>query len=91
MEEGSFGPRKGAKSFCPAPLMSRAPIGALRAGATDERNFVKKGVSWALRMVGLQSPGLRQACTAAAKRLTESDSASARWVGKEALREFAKR
>ena len=63
----------------------------IERGATDERNFVKKGVSWALRMVGLQSPGLRKACIALAKRLRESDSASARWVGKEALREFAKR
>lgn len=63
----------------------------IERGATDERNFVKKGVSWALRMVGLQSPGLRTACTALAKRLTESDSASAKWIGREALREFAKR
>lgn len=62
----------------------------IERGATDERNFVKKGVSWALRMVGLQSPSLRKACTAVAQRLTESDSASARWVGKDALREFAK-
>jgi 3-methyladenine DNA glycosylase AlkD len=63
----------------------------IERGATDERNFVKKGVSWALRMVGLQSPGLRKACTALAKRLTESESASAKWIGREALREFAKR
>ena len=63
----------------------------LERGATDERNFVKKGVSWALRMVGLQSPGLRADCTALAQRLAESESAPARWVGKEALRDFAKR
>lgn len=63
----------------------------LERGATDERNFVKKGVSWALRMVGLKSPGLRKACTALGKRLAESNSASAKWVGREALREFAKR
>jgi 3-methyladenine DNA glycosylase AlkD len=48
-------------------------------------------MSWALRMIGLQSPGLRQACTEAAKRIAESDSASARWVGRDALREFAKK
>jgi len=60
-------------------------------GATDERNFVKKGVSWALRMIGLQSPGLRKACSRLAKKLTESGSDSARWIGREALREFAKR
>lgn len=63
----------------------------LKWGATDERNFVKKGVSWALRMVGLQSPGLRQACGELAKKLAGSDSDSARWIGKEALKEFAKR
>ena len=63
----------------------------IERGATDERNFVKKGVSWALRMIGLQSPGLRKACTALAKRLTESESASAKWIGREALREFVKR
>jgi 3-methyladenine DNA glycosylase AlkD len=63
----------------------------LERGATDERNFVKKGVSWALRMVGLQSPGLRKACTAVARRHAESDRSSAKWIGKEALREFAKR
>jgi len=63
----------------------------LEWGATDERNFVKKGVSWALRMVGLQSPGLRAACTVLAKRLADSEHSTARWVGKEALREFAKR
>lgn len=63
----------------------------LEWGASDDRNFVKKGVSWALRMVGLQSPGLRKACTVLARRLAESDEAPARWVGREALREFAKR
>lgn len=63
----------------------------IERGATDERNFVKKGVSWALRMIGLQSPGLRRACTVVAKRLAESEDPAARWVGKDALREFAKR
>ncbi len=63
----------------------------LEWGATDERNFVKKGVSWALRMIGLQSPGLRTACTEFAHQLVASESASARWIGREALREFAKK
>ena len=59
-------------------------------GATDERNFVKKGVSWALRMVGRQSPVMRQECLALAKRLTESADPTARWIGKEALRDLGK-
>jgi 3-methyladenine DNA glycosylase AlkD len=63
----------------------------IEQGAMDDRNFVKKGVSWALRMIGLQSSALRVACTATAKRMAESESPSARWVGRDALREFAKR
>lgn len=63
----------------------------LEWGATDERNFVKKGVSWALRMVGLQSPGMRRACGNLAKNLAKSDSPSARWIGREALREYARK
>src|SRR5688572_10433819 len=34
-------------------------LSLIEQGATDDRNFVKKGVSWALRMIGLQSPALR--------------------------------
>ncbi|MBI2515446.1 MAG: DNA alkylation repair protein [Opitutae bacterium] len=60
-------------------------------GATDERNFVKKGVSWALRMIGLQSPRLRAAATVLARRLASSENPAARWVGKDALRQFARR
>jgi 3-methyladenine DNA glycosylase AlkD len=63
----------------------------IEEGAADERNFVKKGVSWALRMVGLQSPGLRAACTQLATRLAKSERPAARWVGRDALRQFAKR
>ncbi|MBF6024615.1 DNA alkylation repair protein [Lysobacter niastensis] len=57
----------------------------------DDRNFVKKGVSWALRSIGRRrSPGLRTAALATAKRLAESQEPAARWVGKDALRDFAK-
>lgn len=62
----------------------------LEWGATDERNFVKKGVSWALRMVGRQSPAMLKECTALAKKLAGSADATQRWVGKEALRDLGK-
>jgi 3-methyladenine DNA glycosylase AlkD len=58
--------------------------------ATDERNFVKKGVSWALRVLGRRNAVLNRAAIVAAERLVESNSASAIWIGKDALREFAK-
>ena len=60
----------------------------IERGATDERNFVKKGVSWALRMVGRQGPEIHAASVALARRLAESDSPSARWIGRGALKEL---
>ena len=60
----------------------------IEEGATDERNFVKKGVSWALRRTGTRSPALRKACIALAKKLAASDNAAARWVGKDGLRDL---
>ena len=57
-------------------------------GATDERNFVKKGVSWALRSVGRRNHGLNAAAVEVSKRLSESTESAPRWVGKDALREL---
>jgi 3-methyladenine DNA glycosylase AlkD len=57
--------------------------------ASDERNFVRKAVNWALRAIGKRA-GLRDAAVAAAKRLAASEDATARWVGKDALRELQK-
>jgi 3-methyladenine DNA glycosylase AlkD len=56
--------------------------------AGDERNFVKKGVSWALRAVGHRNKALHGAAVAAAGRLAASKSGAARWVGKDALRDL---
>ena len=59
--------------------------------AIDDRNFVKKGVSWALRRTGTRSPALKKACIAVARRLAASDDAAARWVGKDALRDLERK
>ncbi len=64
------------------PLIERA--------ATDERNFVKKGVSWALRLVGRRNAALHAASVGLARRLAASEAAAARWVGKDALRDLTK-
>ena len=66
-------------------------IGSLRLierAATDERNFVKKGVSWALRGIGKRNPALNAAANKLAKRLAASPNAAGRWVGKDALRDL---
>ncbi|MGH2692805.1 MAG: DNA alkylation repair protein [Actinomycetota bacterium] len=57
--------------------------------ADDPRNFVKKAVSWALRQVGKRNRSLNQRAVTVARRLARrDDSAPARWVGKDALREL---
>lgn len=61
----------------------------IERGAQDERNFVKKGVNWALRTVGKRDRALNVAAMAVAKRLAQSQQAGCRWVGKDALRELA--
>lgn len=71
-----------------APFLATLPL--IDRAAADERNFVKKGVSWALRGIGRRSGALREASIALAERLAASDNAAARWVGRDALRDLAK-
>ncbi|GIL38132.1 DNA alkylation repair protein [Roseiterribacter gracilis] len=59
--------------------------------AEDERNFVKKGVLWALRGIGNRNATCKREATAMAKRLAASEDATSRWIGKTAIREMAKR
>lgn len=60
----------------------------IRREAEDERNFVKKVVNWALREIGKRKdlPG----ATALAEELAGMESSSARWIGRDALREFGR-
>jgi 3-methyladenine DNA glycosylase AlkD len=60
----------------------------VETAAADERNFVKKGVSWALRGIGRRNAVLHSAAVEMARRLAASPEAAARWVGKDAVREL---
>ncbi len=60
----------------------------IRRAAIDERNEVKKGVSWALRQIGKRNPTLHAAAIDEAERLLGLDAPSARWVARDALREL---
>jgi 3-methyladenine DNA glycosylase AlkD len=71
-----------------APFLARLPL--VEAASADERNFVRKGVVWALRLVGERSVPLNDAAAALAKRLADSEDKTARATGKEVLRELAK-
>jgi 3-methyladenine DNA glycosylase AlkD len=58
--------------------------------AGDERNFVKKSVSWALRAIARRGDELRSAALWSAQQLAASPEPAARWVGKDALRDITK-
>jgi 3-methyladenine DNA glycosylase AlkD len=57
-------------------------------GATDERNFVKKAVNWALRHIGKRNLNLNRAATDTAREIQRLDSKAARWIASDALREL---
>ena len=58
--------------------------------STDERNFVRKSVVWALRSIGGRNRVLNAASLSLAKQLAASDDRTARSTGKEVIRELAK-
>jgi 3-methyladenine DNA glycosylase AlkD len=60
----------------------------IEAGATDERNFVRKAVNWALRNVGKRSARLNEAALRTARRLLRLDAKAARWIARDAIREL---
>ncbi|HEV7669926.1 MAG TPA: DNA alkylation repair protein [Thermoanaerobaculia bacterium] len=63
-------------------------LALVERAASDERNFVKKGVSWALRMIGRRNAALHKRAVAVSKRLAASSDPAARWIGKGAWREL---
>ena len=60
----------------------------IKQGATDERNFVKKAVNWALRNIGKRNATLNKVAIKTAKELQRVDSKAARWIAADAIREL---
>jgi 3-methyladenine DNA glycosylase AlkD len=60
----------------------------IKTGATDERNFVKKAVNWALRQIGKRNLRLRESAIKTGKDIQRLDSRAARWIAADALREL---
>lgn len=67
-------------------FLSFLPI--IERHATDPRNFVRKAVNWALRSIGKRSMALNAAALETAGRLAASLDKTARWNGKDAMREL---
>lgn len=67
-----------------AVFVERLPL--IRQTAIDERNFVKKAVSWALKAIGTRNAKLNAQARSLATELAEADNKTARWIGKDVLR-----
>jgi len=65
-----------------------ALLPVIRREATDERNYVKKAVNWALRHIGKRNRALNAAAIATAQEIQQLDSRAARWIAADALREL---
>lgn len=66
-----------------------AALPLIEAAADDDRNFVRKGVSWALRAIGHRSASLHAEAVAVATRLSAREARAARWIGRDALRDLS--
>jgi 3-methyladenine DNA glycosylase AlkD len=60
----------------------------IRQAATDDRNEVRKGVSWALRQIGKRNRALHAAAIEEAEATLLLATPSARWVARDVLREL---
>jgi 3-methyladenine DNA glycosylase AlkD len=56
--------------------------------ATDERDYVKKAVNWALRQIGKRSLKLNPHAIKTAEEIHRINSSSAKWIASDALREL---
>lgn len=60
----------------------------IKSGSTDERNFVKKAVNWALRNIGKRNLNLNRYAIKTAKEIQRLDSKAAHWIASNAIREL---
>ncbi len=61
---------------------------AIKRYATDDRNFVRKAVNWALRNVGKRNLALNRRAIEVAEEIRAIDSRAVRWIAADALREL---
>jgi 3-methyladenine DNA glycosylase AlkD len=60
----------------------------IKKEASDNRNFVKKAVSWALRQIGKRNLSLNRKAIETAKEIQKIDSTAAKWIASDAIREL---
>ncbi len=60
----------------------------IKKASTDERNFVKKAVNWALRQIGKRNKKLNKEAIKLAKEIQKINSKPAKWIANDAIREL---
>jgi 3-methyladenine DNA glycosylase AlkD len=60
----------------------------IKREATDNRNFVKKAVNWALRQIGKRNIALNTKAIETAKEIQKIESKSAKWIVQDAIKEL---
>jgi 3-methyladenine DNA glycosylase AlkD len=63
----------------------------IEQAATDDRDFVRKAVNWALRSIGKRSKALNEKAIKVAREIQKIDSRTAKWIASDALRELSNR
>jgi 3-methyladenine DNA glycosylase AlkD len=69
-----------------ATFLAYLPL--IKKHARDPRNFVRKAVNWALRQIGKRSVSLHAPALALAEKLAASSDRTARWIGRDAVKEL---
>lgn len=76
----------GDKRASDAQFVKLFPL--IKKYSTDERNFVRKAVNWALRGIGKRNLALNKKARVISSELLAVDSRVARWIAADALREL---
>lgn len=61
---------------------------AVERHSSDDRNFVKKAVNWALRQIGKRNMCLNEKAVEAGERILKKGDRASRWIATDALKEL---
>jgi 3-methyladenine DNA glycosylase AlkD len=60
----------------------------IKTYSTDERNFVRKAVNWALRQIGKRNQNLNQLTLKLSEEILKIDSKTSHWIAADAIRKL---
>jgi 3-methyladenine DNA glycosylase AlkD len=60
----------------------------IKKNAIDERNYVKKAISWSIRHIGKRNLNLHKAALNLANELKKIENKTAQWIGSDVIRDL---